>query len=601
MLLQHLPQRHLGRIPASTVSGIHCQRQFHFILEASRYSRIGDPQHHRGRRGTMPTSACPSQMSVNAAATDPQKQHELKQQVMEELCTLTFEDSTILRRFLDVEEQQITLAHRALKTLKGSGASSRSLGGFFGPKGGKDKAYEPFVRVFNTIGKAYHKSTSSESAYIPLQVYGRPTQDGVDGAAALKPDLIGVMDSSVGASSSGRYRWGDIGIAGEIHDSWSELVTQAGTYGRAIMNAHPTRTFVLVVGFNHNDKTVRFLFFHRGGLHSTLPFKLTTKNGVTNFIHGVIVATALQHGHSGLSWTLPAQALPTSAQTLSAKQPFPFRAAEYVYRRFPMTGRYTAGWVLELNRPEVSATTEASSVPGPSVQPEQAQGIITRSKSRQRLSALNPSGNPRPNVPSTTPQGKRKRVHEPPVRSSKRQKAAAGGDVYYPQYADEDQKSFERLAQDDAFRAWFKRYPLTYTDSKDRPERLFSKDTWAPKEHVAEAGVHQRMLGEFGAPDLWAHQVLDSNEFFYQENDTLNDWHIFIDPQVVESTRPFHRSILVHLAMYFSTVGVPLHEAKTPLELLVPVLHAMLGEQHLAAFMSFNVLTQSPLSSLRTV
>lgn len=85
------------------------------------------------------------------------------------------------------------------------------------------------------------------------------------------------------------------------------------------------------------------------------------------------------------------------------------------------------------------------------------------------------------------------------------------------------------------------------------------------------------MLGEFGAPDLWAHQVLDSNKFFYQENDSLNDWHIFIDPQAVEST-PFHRNVLVHSAMYFSTIGVPLHEAKTPRELLVAILHAMLGE-----------------------
>lgn len=552
------------------------------------------------------TSARPSQMSVNAAATDPQKQQQLKHQVMQELRALTFEDSTILHRFIEIKEQQISLAHRALKSLNPRAASQRSLGSFFARNSGEDEAYEPFVRVFNTIGEAYHESTSSKLAYIPLQVYTRSTRDGVDGAAALKPDLIGAIDNNVGVSSTGRYRWGEIGIAGEVKDSWSELVAQAGTYGRAILNAHPTRTFALVVGFNHNDKNVRFLFFHRGGLHSTLPFKLTTKNGVTNFIHGVIVATALQHGHSGLSWTLPAQALRTSAaQKPSAKQSYPFRTDECVYRRVPMTGRCTAGWTLELDHHEASATTEASSVPGLSVQPKQAAGIITRSKNRQRLSALNPSGDPRPTVPSTKLQGKRKRAHKPLARSSKRQrspkrqKAAAGGDASYSKYTNSDQQSFERLAQDDAFCEWFETYPLNYTDSKDPPERLFSKDAWAPKGHVTEAGVHQLMFGEFGAPDLWAHQVLDSNEFFYQENDSLNDWHIFIDR--AQSTQAFHRNVLVHSAMYFSTIGVPLHEAKTPLELLVPVLHAMLGEQPLAAFTSFNMLTQSPLSSLRNV
>lgn len=211
-----------------------------------------------------PSSSRPSQMSVNAAATDPQKQDELKDQVMEELRTLTFEDPTILRRFLEVGKHEIDISRKALSKLKETGThSSLSLADVFPPSSLEKDHYAPFVKLFNTIGRAYHKSTASASPYIPLKIYTHPTLDGVDGAVALKPDLITVSDKDVVVSSHSRYRWGEISIAGEIKSQWADLVAQAGTYGRAILNAHPTRTFALVLGFNHSQKTARFLFFHR--------------------------------------------------------------------------------------------------------------------------------------------------------------------------------------------------------------------------------------------------------------------------------------------------------------------------------------------------
>ena len=52
----------------------------------------------------------------------------------------------------------------------------------------------------------------------------------------------------------------------EVKTSWKDMVAQAATYARCMFGASPMRTFALVLAFNHNSNTLRFLVFHRGGL-----------------------------------------------------------------------------------------------------------------------------------------------------------------------------------------------------------------------------------------------------------------------------------------------------------------------------------------------
>ncbi|KAF8305176.1 hypothetical protein DL93DRAFT_2089750 [Clavulina sp. PMI_390] len=131
--------------------------------------------------------------------------------------------------------------------------------------------------------------------------------------------------------------------------------------------------------------------------------------------------------------------------------------------------------------------------------------------------------------------------------------------------------------QTNALQLWWQNAKLHRVKRNEEPPAhpMFVKDAWAAPQQQ-EAEIHHKMTGEFGAGELWAHQELDSNEFFYK-NGHLRDWHIFIHDD--EEPSPFFHAILVHLVMYFKTVGTPLRYATTPYELLTAVLHAMLAHR----------------------
>ena len=71
----------------------------------------------------------------------------------------------------------------------------------------------------------------------------------------------------------------EVGIPTEVKDSWSRIVTQAGTYARALVSAMPLRLFSLVIGVNHKTHTLRFLIYHRGGLTASHDIDLDEEKG----------------------------------------------------------------------------------------------------------------------------------------------------------------------------------------------------------------------------------------------------------------------------------------------------------------------------------
>ncbi|KAJ8454650.1 hypothetical protein ONZ45_g19220 [Pleurotus djamor] len=102
-------------------------------------------------------------------------------------------------------------------------------------------------------------------------VYDKATGDGVDNAAALKPDLAG---GELAGFTHGVLYWNNpksslqilLPVEVKNNDSWTAIVSQAATYARCLFSASPSRQFALVIGINHASKQLRFLVFHRGGL-----------------------------------------------------------------------------------------------------------------------------------------------------------------------------------------------------------------------------------------------------------------------------------------------------------------------------------------------
>ncbi|KAJ3982176.1 hypothetical protein F5890DRAFT_1476372 [Lentinula detonsa] len=129
---------------------------------------------------------------------------------------------------------------------------------------------------------------------LKFHVCDRPTVDGFEGAKPLKPNGVGVLGLEA-AVEPDKLLWSppaeggaQIAIPVEVKNNWSDLVLQSGIYARCMFSASPLRQFVLVIGYNYEDHTLRFLVYHRGGCTSSEPLNLDQPKGQKGFIHLIV-------------------------------------------------------------------------------------------------------------------------------------------------------------------------------------------------------------------------------------------------------------------------------------------------------------------------
>ena len=123
------------------------------------------------------------------------------------------------------------------------------------------------------------RGTTGDGFYGDLKfiVYDRTTEDGVEGAAALKPVLVG----GLGLVPGEKVAWSpqspstkQVLLPVEVKKDWAPMIHQAATYARCLFSISPSRQFAVVLGFRHTTNQLRFLVFHRGGLTGSLPFSV---------------------------------------------------------------------------------------------------------------------------------------------------------------------------------------------------------------------------------------------------------------------------------------------------------------------------------------
>ncbi|KAJ7507201.1 hypothetical protein B0H11DRAFT_194572 [Mycena galericulata] len=118
-----------------------------------------------------------------------------------------------------------------------------------------------------------------------------PTADGIDSAAPLKLDIVGLHEQ-VFKPKALPCCWGfsaaknpQVRIPVEVNKAWPELIWQAATYARALRSATPERALRLVFGFNQVSCEFRALIFHNGGLAASLPCDLQSASGRKDVLH----------------------------------------------------------------------------------------------------------------------------------------------------------------------------------------------------------------------------------------------------------------------------------------------------------------------------
>ena len=110
--------------------------------------------------------------------------------------------------------------------------------------------------------------------------------DCVDHASPLQLDITG--GKGISAFGEEQLYWKPpperpahrITLPVEVKNNWVDMVSQAATHARSLFSANPMRTFALVLAFNQEQNTLRFLVFHHGDLTASEECDITTRGGL---------------------------------------------------------------------------------------------------------------------------------------------------------------------------------------------------------------------------------------------------------------------------------------------------------------------------------
>jgi len=163
------------------------------------------------------------------------------------------------------------------------------------PGSAESASYPGLVKFLTDCVEACHKALDRQPG-LPLRqerwyeklefTVARKVGDRVDHASPLWPDITG--GKGISAFREEQLYWRSppekpnhrIALPVELKNNWRDMVSQAATYARSLFSANPMRTFALVLAFNQEQSTLRFLVFHHGGLTASEECNITEEDGL---------------------------------------------------------------------------------------------------------------------------------------------------------------------------------------------------------------------------------------------------------------------------------------------------------------------------------
>ena len=163
------------------------------------------------------------------------------------------------------------------------------------PGSAESASYPGLVKFLTDCVEACHKVLDRQSKLPPRQerwyeklefTVARKMADHVDHASPLWPGITG--GKGISAFRGEQLYWRPppekpnhrITLPVEVKNNWRDVVSQAATYARSLFSVNPTRTFVLVLAFNQEQSTLRFLVFHHGGLTPSEEINIAEEDGL---------------------------------------------------------------------------------------------------------------------------------------------------------------------------------------------------------------------------------------------------------------------------------------------------------------------------------
>ncbi|KAF7330801.1 hypothetical protein MVEN_02419300 [Mycena venus] len=395
-------------------------------------------------------------------------------------------------------------------------------------------------------------------------------------APPLKPDLGGIKDryyrkttlywSPPDGSEKSRMQ-----VPVEVKSNWTKLITQAATYGRSLFSAAPSRVFSLVIAINHEEKNLRFLLFHRGGLTTHAPLRLDQWAGRRDTLRVIMTL---------LLWSEPQHAGFVSTSNdlcyllpLSSDSYMEASVTKVVHDSICIRGRATRVCQLSCHSPDPPTATSEMTISPTSLEPTAVTQASSCRSSRLKASTT-------PSAPTSLPNLKTN------VSMSPRSK---GSDIQAPE-CDQNSTELESLP----IHPHHPTYGLTW----NRPtifiegqgtvkagQNVILKTSWQPDSRKdTERTMYKSVAGAFGTPAVFC-----SYEGAHPNGEPISNRLLVPTNKEVEDDRTLHYDIFADddgtslpevrtlCCTIFTTIGKSLTEAKSANELCMALVHALLG------------------------
>lgn len=313
------------------------------------------------------TGSQPSGFSTSSTSRHP-SHSSVKEWASGELRGRTFEFETLPSSWaLTISSEAVEVAVQRIQERSVYKPADKTLSSenyyFLSNENDERASYPGVAEFWNDTVSSYRSAARATSDCGHMWVYDVGVKDGGVEGKQLKPALVilHLPERVIGCQQSlekdQRFSWDKISVVCEVKANWTDVIEKATTYAKCLFCAHPSRSFVVVVGFCFTDLTFRFLFFHRSGLTSSPIMPIMNKKpqgrgyeyewsygGLLQFASWAACVDELQSG--GIPWMADLDStppLPVYAQPpiLSSLPPSPTDGFQEIFVRPSVSGRAT--------------------------------------------------------------------------------------------------------------------------------------------------------------------------------------------------------------------------------------------------------------------
>ncbi|KAI0271215.1 hypothetical protein BGY98DRAFT_203120 [Russula aff. rugulosa BPL654] len=161
------------------------------------------------------------------------------------------------------------------------------------------RSYRPLVQLLNkiidTANRYMPRSQLSGLHFYPFRGEVKETP-AYDSHMGLKPDGVGIISklstkrkkSAKKPAKEPELSWEQIEVFIASKSSVKNMLRKSGTFARCCLIGNQRRFFSFGIGFDYKKMEAYVLVFHRSGLSSSRPLKLTTREGFKGLVKYIV-------------------------------------------------------------------------------------------------------------------------------------------------------------------------------------------------------------------------------------------------------------------------------------------------------------------------